>query len=216
VKKLLYAGVVGPPLFFGVILIEGFTRPGYSQWHHFVSSLESGPSGWVQSANFIVFGILMIVAAMGFRGALRKSRGGIGAPILFGVLGISNVVAGIFTGDPVLGYPPGDPEVQTTHAVIHGVAGLLTFTLLPAACFVMAWHFASQPGERRWTVYSISAGVLVLVFLVASIAVSNMDAAGTWPNSPTGFSQRISIISGLTWIAMVAVHLGRTSKASSA
>jgi hypothetical protein len=206
---------VGPLLFLAVFLIEGFTRPGYSQWRHFVSSLASGPSGWVQSADFIVLGILMIAAAMGFRGALRKSRGGIGAPVLLVVLGISNVVAGIFTGDPRLGYPPGAPDVQTSHGQVHDLAALAAFTSLAAAAFVIAWHFAAEPGSRLWTIYSISAGVLVLVFLVASITVSNMDEAGTWPNSPTGLFQRISIISGLIWIAMVAVHLGQTSRASS-
>jgi Protein of unknown function (DUF998) len=208
-KNLLYAGIVGPILFTAVFLIKGFTQPGYSQWRHFVSSLAIGPGGWIQDVSFIVMGISMLVAAVGFRAALRGSRGGIGVPILFGVLGVSNVVAGIFTSDPGLGYPPGAPDAQTSDGQAHDLAALAAFTSLAAGAFVMAWHYAAEPASRRWTVYSVSAGVLVLVFLIASITASNMDEAGTWPNSPTGFFQRVSIISGLTWIAMVALHLVR-------
>jgi hypothetical protein len=36
-----------------------------------------------------------------------------------------------------------------------------------------------------------------------------MDAVGTWRNAPTGFLQRIAIISGWSWIAMVGLHLIR-------
>jgi FtsH-binding integral membrane protein len=122
---------------------------------------------------------------------------------------ITLLVAGIFSTDPVLGYPPGAPEVQTTHGAIHGVAGLLAFTLLGATCFVMAWHFASQPGEARWTVYSIIAGLVVLVFFFAAAFSAQADMSGTWPNAPTGIFQRIAILAGFTWISIVAWHLVR-------
>src|SRR2546428_5481754 len=93
--------------------------------------------------------------------------------------------------------------------MIHGLAGLAAFTLLPAACFVMAWHFASESGSRPWAAYSVAVGVLLLVMFVASTTVSTLDAAGAWPNAPTGFLQRIAIIAGWTWIALVALHLVR-------
>jgi len=31
-SRLLWAGVVGPPLFIAVFLTEGLTRPGHSAW----------------------------------------------------------------------------------------------------------------------------------------------------------------------------------------
>jgi hypothetical protein len=33
-----------------------------------------------------------------------------------------------------------------------------------------------------------------------------MDGTGSLPNAPTGLVQRISIIGGWTWIAMLALH----------
>jgi hypothetical protein len=209
VRNLLYAGVVGPLLFIAVFLAEGFTRPGYSQWRNFVSQLSTGETGWVQVVNFLVCGTLVLLCAVDLRQALKGTRGAVGAPILLGLFAITLLVAGIFSTDPALGYPPGGLEVQTTQGAIHGVAGLLAFMLLPASCFVMAWHFASQPGEGRWTVYSIVAGLVVLVFFFAAAFSSQADVSGTWHNAPTGIFQRIAVFAGFTWISIVAWHLMR-------
>jgi len=205
-KKLLYAGIVGPLLFIGVFLFEGFTRPGYSQWRHYVSQLATGDGGWVQVVNFLVCGTLVLAFAVSLRQAIRGSRGSIGGPVLIGLFGTALLVAGVFVTDPALGYPVGAPQVHTTHAIIHGLAGLAAFSLLPAAAFVMAWHFAGEPGSRRWTVYSASVGFVLVAFFIASTAASTLDQNGVWPNAPTGLLQRIAIISGWTWLTMVAWH----------
>jgi len=206
-RNLLYAGVVGPVLFIAAFLVEGFMRPGYSQWRNFVSQLATGEGGWVQVANFVVLGILLLLFSLGLRHALRGSRGSIGAPILLAIVALATLGAGIFTTDPALGYPPGEPTVQTARGLIHAVAGLFVFTVLPAAAFVMAWHFAAAPRSRPWVVYSILVGVVILVFFVLGIAASDMEQSGTWANAPTGIIQRIAIIAGWTWTAAVGLHL---------
>jgi len=211
-KKLLYAGVVGPLLFIVVFLIEGLTRPGYSAWRNFVSQLATGPSGWVQTVNFLVCGKLVLVFAIALRQVLRGSRGSIGAPVLMGLFATALLVAGTFVTDPALGYPAGAPNVHTAHGMIHGLAGLAAFSLLPAAALVMAWHFAASPAERRWAIYSAAIGALIVVCFIVSTAFSTMDQVGTLHNAPTGFVQRIAIIGGWTWIAMVALHLIRLSR----
>ena len=203
-KKLLYAGIVGPLLFIAVFLIEGATRPGYSAWRHYVSQLATGDGGWMQVLNFLVCGALVLVFALGLRFAIRGTRGSIGGPVLLGLFATALLVAGIFSTDPALGYPVGAAQVHTAHGMIHGLAGLAAFTLLPAAAFVMAWHFAAEPSARRWTRYSLAVGIVIVAMFIASTTVSTMDQLGTWPNAPTGFLQRIAIITGWTWIAMVA------------
>lgn len=202
-KKLLYAGVVGPLSFIAVFLVEGATRPGYSAWRMYVSQLATGPGGWVQVVNFFVCGTLVLAFAIGMRRATAGTRGSIGAPVLLGLFAVTMLVAGAFTTDPGLGYPVGAPEVHTTHGLIHGFAGLAVFTLLPAACFVTAWHFAGEKGSSRWAIYSVVVGVLLIVLFFGGFAV------GQWSNAPTGLYQRIAIISGWTWIAAVAWHLAR-------
>ena len=39
-RLLITGGAIGPLLFVIVLLIEGATRPGYSAWHNFGSSLS--------------------------------------------------------------------------------------------------------------------------------------------------------------------------------
>jgi len=212
VRKLLWAGLVGPPLFIVVFLIEGLTRPGYSAWRHYVSQLATGPGGWVQVVNFLMCGTLVIAFAVGLGGATRS----IAAPILLGLFGVSLLVAGAFSTDPALGYPPGAPQVHTTHGMIHGLAGLGAFSLLPATTFVMAAWFARTSSPRRWVWYSLGAGVLMIVTFIASTTFSTLDATGVVPNAPTGFFQRIAIIAGWTWIAMVAWRLIGTGTRSPA
>lgn len=211
-KKLLYAGVVGPLLFIVVFLVEGLTRPGYSAWRNFVSQLATGDGGWMQVVNFLVCGTLVVAFAIGLRHAIRGTRGSVGGPVLIGLFGASLLVAGTFVTDPALGYPVGAPQVHTLHGMIHGLAGLAAFTLLPAAAYVMAWHFAAEQGSQRWTLYSAGVGFVLVVCFIASTAVSTLDQQGVWPNAPTGFLQRIAIIAGWTWIAMVALHLIRVSR----
>lgn len=213
-RKLLYAGVVGPLLFIVVFLVEGFTRPGYSQWRHYVSQLATGPGGWVQVVNFVVCGTLVLLYAIGLRLAIKGSRGSIGGPLLTALFGIDLIVAGVFSTDPALGYPVGAAQVHTVHGMIHGLAGLGAFVLfLPTSAFVMAWHFAAQPGARRWSFYSAGIGALVLAVFITMTTTSALDAAGRWTDAPTGILQRIGIIGGWTWIAMVAWHQLRVGRA---
>src|SRR5947209_19349437 len=112
-KKLLYAGIVGPPLFIAVFLVEGATRPGYSAWRHYVSQLATGDGGWMQVVNFLVCGTLVLAFAIGLRQALRGTRGSIGAPVLLALFAVALLVAGIFSTDPALGYPVGAVHERT-------------------------------------------------------------------------------------------------------
>src|SRR5438876_2094481 len=129
---LIACGAIGPLLFILVFLIEGATRPGYSAWHNYVSSLSLSDQGWMQVANFLVCGLLILGFAVGLRQVLQTGRGSVWGPILIGVFSVALIVAGLFVTDPSLGYPPGThgSGPQTLHGIIHGVAGLTTFSSL--------------------------------------------------------------------------------------
>lgn len=211
-RLLLAGGIIGPVLFIVVFLIEGATRPGYSAWRYFVSQLSLSNQGWEQVANFLVCGALCLGFALGLRRAWRTGRGATWGPILLGIFALSLLVAGTFATGPALGYPPGVPipSHETPHSMIHGLAGLVAFTSLPAACFVLARRFASDPQWRSWTGYSIVSGAIVLLSLFASNATAILDMNGTLPNGPTGLIQRIGIIVGWVWIALLARRVLRS------
>ena len=208
-RFLIAGGAIGPLLFMIVLLMEGATRPGYSAWHNYGSSLSLGDQGWMQIANFLVCGLLTLGFAIGLRQVFQTGRGSVWGPILLGVFGASLIVAGLFVTDPSLGYPPGThgSGPQTLHGTIHGVAGLIAFSSSAIASFVMARRFAGDPNWRGWALYSIVTGVLVIVFFIASTTVSVLDESGVLPGAPIGLFQRIAIIAGWSWIAILAIRL---------
>ena len=59
-------GVVGALLFTAVYLLEGPTRPGYDAWVQPISALSLGRGGWVQQANFALYGVLLVLSALGW------------------------------------------------------------------------------------------------------------------------------------------------------
>jgi hypothetical membrane protein len=201
-RLLLACGAIGPLLFIVMFLIEGATRPNYNAWHHFVSSLSQGELGWMQITNFLMCGVLVLCFAIGLRRVLHPGKGSTWGPLLLGIFGLCLIGAGLFVTDPILGYPPGAPSTPTLHGTIHVLLSLVAFIALPAACFVLAGRFAGDPAWRGWAFYSLATGILVIVFFITTDLVASLD-----PNGPAGLFQRVCIIIGWGWIALLAFRL---------
>src|SRR5262245_20158036 len=126
-KTLLTLGALAGPLFVVTFLIEGATRADYSTLRHPVSSLALGDFGWIQVANFVVTGSLLLALAVGMWRALRPS---FWRPLLIALIGLSLIGAGLFITDPINGYPPGTPLLPLASSGagrIHDLFGVLTF-----------------------------------------------------------------------------------------
>jgi len=204
---LLACGAIAGPLFTLGWILEGATRPDYDPLRHPVSSLELGPLGWPQQANFIVAGTLTLAFAVGLRRALRPLGGSTWGPLLVGAHGIGLVGAGLFVTDPVSGYPPGTPDqlpsYGSAHAALHDLLSVGTFVGLPLACLVLAGRFAGW-GQRRWAAYSAATGVAMAVGLVlTSMAFNQHEALVRFG----GLFQRATVTIGWTWLTLLAVHL---------
>ena len=205
-KGLLACGTIAGPLFVAVFLLEGATRANYDPLRHPVSSLELGPHGWTQSANFVFAGILLLAFAFGLRRAFGPPEGSAWGPILVGVWAVGLIGAGVFTTDPISGYPPGTPDVApyTWHGALHDLAfSLPGFAALVAACLVFGRRFAAR-GERGWANYSAASGVAFVAALVlANVGFGQaegfVDLAGLF--------QRVMVVVGFGWLALLAVRL---------
>src|SRR5260370_17386513 len=79
-RFLITGGAIGPLLFIIVLLIEGATRPGYSAWHNYGSSLSLGDQGWMQIANFLVCALLTLGFAIGLRQAFQSRSSSVFEP----------------------------------------------------------------------------------------------------------------------------------------
>jgi hypothetical membrane protein len=216
-RLLLACGAIGPIVFIVAFLIEGATRPGYSAWHNFVSDLSESNLGWMQIASFLFCGAMVFGFAIGLRQVFRSGRGATWGPLLLGAFGLSLIVAGVFVTDPSLGYyPQGSPAgAQTLHGTIHGTAAPIVFGLLTIAIFVFARRFASDPAWRGWATYSLITGFVCAATFIACLAVAVLDEHGVLANAPSGLLERIAIISGWGWIALLAIRLLRQSRTAS-
>jgi hypothetical protein len=213
-RNLLWSGIAGPVLFVTAFLVAGATRAGYDPLRHQVSLLSLGDGGDVMVASLIVTGILLIGFALGLRSWLGSGRGSIGAPAAVAVSGIGFVIAGLFSTQPLNGYPPGTPEgmpVEITGASLLHVGGaLLLFLGLIAAAAVLGRWFRVA-GSTGWASASWTTAIIVLVFFGASSAGPSGE-----PPIPAlaGLFQRISLIAGLGWVAATAVHALRAQPAA--
>ncbi|MGH2487202.1 MAG: DUF998 domain-containing protein, partial [Ktedonobacterales bacterium] len=163
---LISLSLVGGLLFTGAYILEGATRPGYSGWQQAISALSLGPDGWMQRVNFVVFGVLVLGATIGWRRALRPGLGATWFPILQALVGVGLIMDGIFSQDAVPGYPVGTVvKTATLHGQIHNIFAYASVLGLIATCFILARRFATEPRWRGWATFSVIAGVLTIVFI---------------------------------------------------
>lgn len=203
-RSLLGYGVLAGPFYLTVGLIQAAVRDGFDLSRHPLSLLANGPGGWVQTANFVLTGLMVVAAAVGFGRVLGpKTRK---AAWFLGAFGASMIVAAIFPADPVDGFPVGTPagvptSISTT-GLIHFVAGALGFFSLAVSCFFAASAMARR-GVPRLARVSLLSGLAVLLGFVGGAALSAISAGilAIW----------FSVVVGWGWLAIMSLHLYRVS-----
>jgi len=200
-RALLICGLIAGPFYLVLGLIQALTRPGFDLTRHDLSLLANGDLGWIQIANLVLTGLLVIAFAVGMSRILRTGLGRVWGARLLGVYGAGLIGAGFFIADPAFGFPPGIPADAHTiswHGLLHFVFGGVGFLALIAACFVLARRFASQ-GQRGWAVYSRATGVIFFAAFVGIAAGSGQS----W--SVLGFW--IGVIVAWAWVSALATKL---------
>ncbi|WP_460492053.1 DUF998 domain-containing protein [Dactylosporangium cerinum] len=165
VSGRLLAGVVSPVLFLAVSYLQMPFNPGLDLTRHAFSYLSIGDTGPIQQTNFVVMGLLNIVAATGLRQAVG-GRLGTATAILLALDGLGQIIAGLFTLDPSNGFPAGAPaglpETVSTHGNLHGVGfGLSMVSWL--ALLLLLGRVHKDAGDRGWARLSILAAAALLV-----------------------------------------------------
>ena len=203
-RSLLGYGVIAGPFYLGVALIQVLVRDGFDPMRHPLSLLANGPGGWVQIANFVITGLMVVAAAVGFARVLAPDSRWSGR--LLGVFGVSLVMAGIFVADPVSGFPPGTPEGPptsiSTSGLLHFVAGAIGF-LFWAVSGVLTGRALARRRHRAMARYSEISGIVVAVAFFGGVPLSGGSAGvlAIW----------FSVLAGWAWLTVVSIHLYRTS-----
>jgi len=206
---LLLCGLIAGPFFTFLWFVQGITRPNYDPMRHAISSLSVGELGWIQIANFLITGALILAFSFGLRRTLRQTSGFVWGPLLIAFVGMGLIGSGIFVTDPLNGYPPGTPLLpteRTVHGILHDLFGVPVFLGLPIACFVFAGSLARR-GERHWASYSRLSGIgMLAVFIVARLGFRLLPA---YPELAANFGllQRITVTIGFTWLTLLASDL---------
>jgi hypothetical protein len=203
---LVSCGGIGALLFTVTYLLEGVTRPGYDAGQQPISTLSLGPGGWVQQVNFVVFGVLMLLSAVGWYRVLVPERRAIWFPVFQGISGLCLIGAGVFSVDPLPGYPP-DVVLgpATVHGTLHTIFAWGVILSLALGCPALGAILGRLPAWRGWAVYSYLTGLLILVFWGAFVQGASEHVVGLAPI--TGLTERLSALSHAVWLCAVTAAL---------
>ena len=188
-QNFLLAGLVGGFLITATSFTLAFITKSFDITRHANSQLVLGEWGWVQTINFITFGCLMMVFALGIKRTITGAFG-MGLAALVGAYGFASVIVGFNPTDPAFGFPPGTPveyggvAAASIQAQIHGISGLIGFSAIVVACFTFAAYFRSV-GQKRWMLISLFVGlcvVLVLAYLAvyAGSTITSFNYVPVW------------------------------------
>ena len=198
-RALLRCGVAAGPFYLAVGLAQALVRDGFDFARHPLSVLANGPGGWVQTANFLLSGLMVIAAAVGIWRVLKpKARA---TTWLLGGYGAAMIMAAIFPADPVDGFPPGTPEgfptsISTT-GLLHFAAGALAFAFLGLGGFAAAW----ATRRRRMpslALLSLFSGLAVVLGFFGGMVLP-VGILGIW----------FAVVVGWIWLAVLSLGLSR-------
>ena len=199
----LYAlcGVMAPVFWLLMVIVESLLQPGYNQVSQYISDLGNyalyGSYAILQNLNFWIFGVLVIIFALGLRQALPQKS----ITVSLVLFGIAIFVSGIFTDQPP---PPGK------HVSVHDLAGDVAFLSI-ALCQFFAWRrlrhttVEEESAWSRYRNYSLVSGVITLILLV------NLGVAEGSNSVFVGLAQRAFFTVPWLWIEIMALRLFRLS-----
>ena len=196
VRRLAFAGIVGPVLFVTLIVVQGFLVPGYSHVRWPISALAAWPTGWIQVVNFHIFGALTLVFAYALHRAVRQTRWGSVAHALLALTGVGLIMSGLFSWHMV------DSVPRETGP--HVVAAIIVFGGTGVGLMAFSRRFAADPQWRDLATYTMASGIAVvgLFVLTALLAIGDDTPLHPW----VGLIQRV--VCGV-WFVCVLVLAAR-------
>lgn len=203
-RSLLGYGVLAGPFYVLVSLTQAVIRDGFDLTRHDWSLLANGTAGWVQVANLVLTGLMVVAAAFGYRRVLRGGVGQRWVPPLIASYGVGLVGAGIFRADPMAGFPAGTPDgppvTFTLHGLLHVVCGGIGFLALILATFVLAKRFERE-GRRGRAAVSVVTGA---AFLAGFVGIASGSST---PTVVLAFTAAVLLVWG--WLSSTSAHLYR-------
>jgi hypothetical protein len=202
IRRLALAGIIGPIWFALLIALADLLQYPFLVRYGFdpltqspISENALGPYGWLQDANFVGFGLLEILFAVGVYQSVKGGRLAKLTSVGFVFLiGVAMLLSG-FPTDNFNAGKVGQPVVQTWHGTLHNAAFYLFAFSQVLAYLTMAARFRKDPRWRGYAWYSLVIGVVA--FPVFAIPV---------PDTFPSFYVWLAVFP-LAWLELVAIRL---------
>ena len=134
---LLFCGILGPLVFLFIYFTFGSISPDFDMLRQPVGRLELMDYGWIQSANFIVYGLFTCAFAMGLRAELHSGAYIALLPLLHVVIAASMVLLGLFIYEPA-----------------HTYFSIFSAGSIVASLLLFARRFKVSPQWKQWAAYT--------------------------------------------------------------
>jgi hypothetical membrane protein len=190
---MLLLGIVGPIIYWAVIIVLGATTPGYDPARMEISALGHGPRGWIQNANFIFFGLSIAALGLALRADFRFTRHGNAFLNVFYFFAFCFVLLGLF--------PDNLPGRHTVHGYVHSAAVLSLALCFPVAVGVLGTDLEQDLG---WRPFSGFARVVAVFSVVAMVSwLWHFEVGGQ-----RGLYERFYMAIAALWLeALAAAHI---------
>jgi Protein of unknown function (DUF998) len=201
-RLCIWVGIIEPILFVFVFSLDGILKPGYSAMNQPISYLEVGSNGWIQSANFIVLGLSLILFAFGFFQSMAPLIRRL--PLLISTV-LLLLVGLAFVNDSIFIPAAPDESQNVIHSVLHTIGFEVIFFSLPIACLIIGWQLWKTTDWRGYSLYSIITGPITVV--PALFVLFTLSAAPGTQNAPVGLINRIFVVEALAWYVVMGMRM---------
>ena len=169
---------------------------------HFLSEYAIGKYGWLMQGAFLALAAANLGTLAAIRDSLKTVSAKIGAGLfLVGTFG--TVLAGLCVTDPI----NTPAEAQTLSGTLHNVGGglgLLGFV----GTLILTTRLLRDPQWRlARPAVGLATALLILGFLISFVSIAMLTARNNGvfgPDTPVGWPNRIGILSGCAWLAIIA------------
>jgi hypothetical protein len=194
------------------IVVADVSNPQWNWLEYMASHFVHGRAGWLIPLALVgvAAGSAVLTLLLGATGSTGSRGGRVGAWLL-AIWSAAVALAAVFPADP----PEQWDRPPSPAGMVHGLAGMTAFLVLPLAATVLtrAWWRVPQwrPVRAALTLTATLVVVTFVLFMVTWIDVLGGPglSVGSHPTL-AGLAERLLLWTGLAWLCVTAVGLRHT------
>lgn len=197
IRRFALVGLVGPIVWWLLVVVNGAITPGYSHVSDFISTLGAvgAPYAPIQTINFLVFGGAILALTMGLHARFDAGRRPRLGTVLLGVFGVGVILAGVFPEHPAA------PDSTTN--LLHNLVSTIAFVAGIVGVALVTRRIGT---DDRWPAYRSELTLTVAVVLVSFVVFMGSVFS---ESAYVGLTQRLFIGVMSLWVMGQSYRLYR-------